>query len=57
MAVLLVGGVMDVGVMALVAAAITTERLAPNPGQTARAIGSMVMVVGAVVIARALGGS
>ena len=56
MAALLAGGVMDVGVMALVAAAITTERLAPNPERTARAIGSMVMGVGAVAIARALGG-
>jgi len=53
-ATLLVGGVMDIGVMALVAAAITAERLAPNPGRTAGAIGVIVMVVGAVAIARAL---
>jgi len=40
--------------MALVAAATTAERLPPNPGRTAGAIGVIVMVVGAVAIARAL---
>jgi predicted metal-binding membrane protein len=55
MAVLLVLGVMDVGVMALVAAAITVERLAPNPERTARAVGLTVIAAGAVAIGRALG--
>jgi predicted metal-binding membrane protein len=45
MAILLVIGVMDLGVMALVTAAITLERLAPVGELVARAIG--VVVVGA----------
>ncbi len=56
MATLLVGGVMDVGVMALVAAAITAERLGPNPVRTARAVGVMIVATGAVATARAFGG-
>ena len=57
MAILLVGGVMDVALMALVAVAITAERLSPNPRLMARAIGVLVMAAGAVRMARALGGT
>jgi predicted metal-binding membrane protein len=52
MAALLVGGVMDVGVMALVAAAITAERLVPTPGPVARAAGVLLVSAGTLVIAR-----
>jgi predicted metal-binding membrane protein len=52
---LLVTGMMRLGTMALVAAAITLERLAPKPERVARAAGVVVLAVGAVVIARALG--
>lgn len=54
MIVLLVTGVMDLGVMATVAAAIAVERLAPRPERTARLAGLAVMAGGALVIARAL---
>jgi len=54
-AILLVAGVMDLGAMALVAAAITLERLAPRPERAARAAGVVVIAAGALVIARALG--
>jgi predicted metal-binding membrane protein len=54
-AILLVVGVMDVGVMAVVAAAITVERLAPAGERVARAIGVVVIGAGSVLIARAAG--
>jgi predicted metal-binding membrane protein len=54
MAMLLVAGVMDLGAMALVAAAITFERIAPRPAAAARAVGIASLVVGAVIVARAL---
>ncbi len=54
MMILLVTGVMDLGIMAIVAAAITIERLAPRPERVARLIGVASMVAGALVIARAL---
>jgi len=54
MAILLVTGVMDLGAMALVAAAITVERLAPSPERAARATGVVIVAAGAVVIARGL---
>ncbi len=54
MMILLVTGMMDLGIMAIVAAAITIERLAPRPERVARLIGVASMVVGALVIARAL---
>jgi predicted metal-binding membrane protein len=53
MVVLLVAGVMDLGTMALVAAAITVERLAPSPGLAARAAGIAVIAAGALAITRA----
>jgi len=51
MVVLLAAGVMDVWVMAAVTAAITVERLAPQPRFMARAVGVVALVVGAVMIA------
>jgi predicted metal-binding membrane protein len=55
-AILLVIGIMDVRVMALVTAAITAERLAPNGERVARAIGIVVVGVGLLLIARAAAG-
>ncbi len=54
-AILLVIGVMDLGVMAAVAAAITVERLAPAGERVARAIGAVVVGAGLFLIARAAG--
>jgi predicted metal-binding membrane protein len=54
-AILLVLGVMDLRAMAVVAAAITVERLAPAGERVARAIGAVVLVAGLVLIARAAG--
>jgi predicted metal-binding membrane protein len=54
-AILLVMGVMDLRVMALVTAAITAERLAPNAERVARAIGIVVVGVGLLLITRAAG--
>ena len=54
MTVLLVTGVMSLGVMAMVAAAITVERFAPRPERAARATGVVVIAAGVLVIARAL---
>jgi predicted metal-binding membrane protein len=53
MTILLVIGVMDLGAMAVVAAAITLERLAPAGERVARVIGTVGMGVGLFVIARA----
>jgi predicted metal-binding membrane protein len=55
MAILLVIGVMDLRVMAVVAAAITAERLAPAGERVARAIGAVTIGVGLFLIARAAG--
>ena len=49
-AVLVVNGVMDLGVMAAVTAAITVERLAPAGKRIARAIGGIVIAVGVGLI-------
>jgi predicted metal-binding membrane protein len=54
MLILLVSDVMDLGVMAIVAAAITVERLAPWPERAARAAGLVVLAAGALAIARVL---
>jgi predicted metal-binding membrane protein len=54
-AVLLVIGVMDLGAMAVVAAAITVERLAPAGERVARAIGVAAVAAGLVLVARATG--
>ena len=55
MVMLLVIGVMDVRVMAIVATAITVERLAPAGERVARAIGASVIGAGFFLIARATG--
>jgi predicted metal-binding membrane protein len=51
MAILLAIGVMDLRAMAVVAAAITVERLAPAGERVARAIGAVSVVAGLVLIA------
>jgi len=53
MAILLVIGVMDLRAMAVVAAAITFERLAPAGERVARAAGAVVVGAGLFLIARA----
>ena len=55
MAVLLVIGVMDLRVMAVVAAAITVERLGPDGDRVARSIGAVVVGAGLSLIVRAAG--
>ena len=55
MAILLVIGVMDLRAMAVVAAAITVERLAPAGERVARAIGAVAVGVGLFLIAQAAG--
>jgi len=55
MAILLVLGVMDLRAMAVVAAAVTVERLAPAGERVARAIGVVTIVAGVFLIARAAG--
>jgi predicted metal-binding membrane protein len=55
MAILLVVGVMDLRAMAVVAAAITVERLAPAGERVAQAIGAVVVAAGLFLIARAAG--
>jgi predicted metal-binding membrane protein len=55
MAILLVIGVMDLRAMAVVAAAITVERLAPVGERVARATGVVVVGAGLFLIARAAG--
>jgi predicted metal-binding membrane protein len=55
MAILLVLGVMDLRVMAVVTAAITAERLAPAGEGVARALGAAAVGAGLFLIARAAG--
>jgi len=55
MVILLVLGIMDLRAMAVVAAAITAERLAPAGERVARAIGAVVVGAGLFLIARAAG--
>src|SRR5437773_1665307 len=52
MTVLLVGGMMKVAVVAAVAVAVSLERLGPRPALSARAIGGVMMAMGAVVVVR-----
>jgi predicted metal-binding membrane protein len=54
-AILLAGGVMDLRAMAVVAAAVTAERLAPRGVRVARATGSVAVLAGLVLMARAAG--
>ena len=53
--ILLVVGVMDLRVMAVVMAAISVERLAPAGERAARAVGVVVVAAGLFLIVRALG--
>jgi predicted metal-binding membrane protein len=55
MLIVVVLGVMDLRLMAVVTVAITAERLAPNGHQVARAIGWLVVAAGLFLIARAVG--
>jgi len=57
MAILLALGVMDLRAMAIVAAAITVERLVPAPAveRVARATGAVALGAGLLLIARAAG--
>ena len=55
MAILLAIGVMELRAMAVVAAAITVERLAPAGERVARAIGAVAVGAGLFLIARAAG--
>jgi predicted metal-binding membrane protein len=55
MTILLIIGVTDFRAMAVVAAAITVERLAPVGERTARAIGVVVVGVGLLLVGRAAG--
>ena len=54
MAVLLVTGVTNLGVMALVTVAITTERLFPGPERAARGVGLVILAVALFMTGRAL---
>jgi hypothetical protein len=51
---LAVAGVMDVGAMAIVAAAITLERVVPRPELVARAAGLAMIAAGVLMIVRAI---
>jgi len=53
-AILLAGGVMNLGLMVIVAGAITAERLAPGGQRVARTIGAVAMVAGVLLVARAI---
>jgi len=53
MVIVLVVGVMDLRAMAVVAAAITIERLAPAPERIARVIGAVLFGIGLFLVARA----
>jgi len=55
MAILLVVGIMDLRAMAVVAAVITIERLAPASQRVVRVVGIFIICTGLVLIARASG--
>jgi hypothetical protein len=55
MAVLLVVGMMDVPAMAVVTAAITLERVAPAGERMARAIGTVIIGAGLLMLAKSAG--
>ena len=55
MAILLVTGMMNLTSMAMIAVAITLERLMPKPRLAARAIGILIILVGIFGIVRSLG--
>jgi predicted metal-binding membrane protein len=55
MVILLAAGVMNLGAMTVVTAAITVERLAPAGEQSARAIGVIVVGAALLLITRVVG--
>lgn len=55
MTILLVIGVMDLRLMALVTLGITVERVAPNGVRAARAVGCVIVLAGLFLMARAAG--
>ena len=55
-AILLVTGMMDLRVMAVVTAAVTAERLAPAGERVGRAVGAVIVAAGLVLIVQAAGG-
>jgi len=57
MALLLVLGVMDLGAMAVVTAAITVERVASSGARIARATGAVVVAAGLVLLVQAVVGA
>jgi predicted metal-binding membrane protein len=54
MAILLVTGVMNLGVMALVTLAITAERVFPEPERAARGVGLVIIAAGVFMIGRTM---
>lgn len=56
-AILLAMGVMDLGAMAIVTAAISAERLAPAGERVAKSVGVLIVVGGVGLIVRAIGGA
>jgi len=54
MVLLLVGGVMDIGAMALVTIAVTAERFAPDGARAARGVGFAVLGAGLFAVARSI---
>ena len=54
MMILLVTGVMDLHVMAVLTVAITTERLSPRPEPAARAAGAVIVATSFIMIGRAV---
>ncbi|WP_455287584.1 DUF2182 domain-containing protein [Cupriavidus necator] len=54
-AILLAVGVMDLRAMAVVAAAVTAERLAPDGERVAKAIGVLASITGVLLVAQAVG--
>jgi predicted metal-binding membrane protein len=55
MVLLLLGGVMNIGTMALVTMAVTAERLSPSSERAARTIGAIVLAVGMLTVVGAIG--
>jgi predicted metal-binding membrane protein len=53
-AILLAGGVMDLRLMALVTAAITAERIAPDGERVAKATGIGIIAIGTILAARVI---
>ena len=54
MLILLVAGTMNLGLMLIIAAAITGERLAPKPEWIARGAGAVMLAAGALTMVRAM---